>query len=352
LLKRKITAITYLPDRSHLYDFLTELSRHRLFFWGGLALAFILRIFALLALEESLYSKFLLWDEGYYHEWAQAILLNSTGSSYHEYAPLPAYLMAFIYKLFGPEIVFIRYANILLGTGSCWLIYLIGKELTGKWYALIALFCAALCKPLIFFSVVPLKTSLAVLLFGLLVYLVLLNRREDRWWNRIFLGAVFGLIFNVRPNVLILLPVLPFLLCSFAQQRLQYLKNLAKAGIFFAAGIVLSISPFAIHNYQVNGHLQILPVQSGFLLYANNNLSRMVAVDNYDFGGRLYAGGADGCTQQHPKSQEDRKYFFHTRLHECIGDKKCSSGVDPIQKPNVFQFFSLYIFFKKIPNYM
>ena len=102
---------------------------YRLLFWSGLVLALLLRIFALLALKDSLNFKFLLWDGEYYHEWAKAILLSDPGSiPVHEYAPLPAYLMALVYKLFGPEIVLIRYANIVLGTASCWLIYLIGKN--------------------------------------------------------------------------------------------------------------------------------------------------------------------------------------------------------------------------------
>jgi len=193
---------------------------HSLLFWGGLVLALGVRIFALLALQESLYCKFLLWDEEYYHGWAQAISRGDIMSaSYQEYAPLPAYLMALVYKLFGPEILFIRYGNIVLGTGTCFLIYLISRELSGKSCALIALFCAALCNPLIFYSIVPLKTALSVFLFGLFVYLLLFNRRSNKWWSTIFLGVVFGLIFNVRPNVLILLPALPFLLYSFSKSR-------------------------------------------------------------------------------------------------------------------------------------
>jgi 4-amino-4-deoxy-L-arabinose transferase-like glycosyltransferase len=245
-----------------------------MFFWGGLVLALALRFFALLALQESLFTKFPLWDEEYYHGWAKAISLGDImSSSYHDYAPLPAYLMAFLYNLFTPELLVIRYANIVLGTGTCLLIYLIGKELSGRHLALVGLFASALCKPLIFFSVVPLKTALSVFLFGLFVYLLLLNRRRDRWRDRVFLGVVFGLLYNVRPNVLILLPLLPFLLLSFANTRRQILNSLIKPGIFIGIGIALSVSPFIIRHYQINDHIRFTPLQSGFLLYANNNSS-------------------------------------------------------------------------------
>jgi 4-amino-4-deoxy-L-arabinose transferase-like glycosyltransferase len=261
-------------NKPDLFSLLKTSNYHSILLGGGIALALGVRVFALLALQESLYCKFLLWDEEYYHGWAQAISLGDIMSaSYQEYAPLPAYLMALVYKLFGPEILLIRYANIVLGTGTCLLIYLISRELSGKSYALIALFCAALCKPLIFYSIVPLKTSLSVFLFAVFVYLILYNRRRNSWLGPIFLGVVFGLIFNVRPNVLILLPILPFLLHSFSDQRSQIVKNLAKAGILIATGIILSVSPFVIRNYLLNEHIRITPLQSGFLLYANNNYS-------------------------------------------------------------------------------
>jgi 4-amino-4-deoxy-L-arabinose transferase-like glycosyltransferase len=269
------------PNTSHplsgsiLYSFLKRmLLPHKLLFWGGIALAVVIRIAALKALQESVYTTSLLWDEDFYHGWAQALIHgDAISSAYYEYAPLPAYFMAFVYKLLGPEILFIRYANILLGTGSCLLIYLISKQLAGKWYALAALYCSALCKPLIFYSLVPLKTSLSVFLFSLFVFLVLSNRQEKRWWNRIILGILFGLLFNVRPNVLILLPILPFLICCFSYQRLQDFIHLSKAGLLIAIGIILSASPFVVRHYQLTEQLRITPLQSGFLLFANNNYS-------------------------------------------------------------------------------
>lgn len=260
------------------------------------------------ALSGSVYFKSLLWDEEYYHKWAQAILANNVPFlPSNEYAPLPAYFMAIVYKFFGSEVVFIRYANIVLGTGACWVIYLISKELVGKWYALLALFCAALCKPLIFYSVVVLKTSLAIFLFGLLIYLVLFsrrqtrqnfktplallgnttsynpsairgevlcgpdNKRKDSLWIKILLGVTFGLLFNVRPNVLILLPVLPLLICPDPIPRLHNLHYLIKSATSFVTGFIFAVSPFVLQNYLTYGHLQIIPLQSGFLFYANNN---------------------------------------------------------------------------------
>ena len=98
-----------------------------------LFLALILRVLALLSLKESIYFDFLLWDERLYHSWAVKIA-NGTfqSSSVYEMAPLPAYFMAFIYKLFSPNVIYIRIVNIVFGVLTCYLIYLIGKEMTNR----------------------------------------------------------------------------------------------------------------------------------------------------------------------------------------------------------------------------
>ncbi|MCF8056679.1 MAG: hypothetical protein K9K37_08575 [Desulfocapsa sp.] len=54
---------------------------------------------------------------------------------------------------------------------------------------------------------------------------------------------------------------------------MQILNTLTKSGILIGIGIILSVSPFVIRHYQINDHIRITPLQSGFLLYANNNYS-------------------------------------------------------------------------------
>ena len=86
-----------------------------------LLLALILRIVALLSLKESIYFDYLLWDERLYHNWAMKIA-NGTfqSSSVYEMAPLPAYFMAFIYRLFSPDVIYVRIVNIILGVLTCY----------------------------------------------------------------------------------------------------------------------------------------------------------------------------------------------------------------------------------------
>ena len=138
-----------------------------------LLLALILRIVALLSLKESIYFDYLLWDERLYHNWAMKIAKGTFhSSSVYEMAPLPAYLMAFIYRIFSPDILYIRILHIIFGVLTCFLIYLIGKEMADRTVGLIACLIACLYKPFIFYSIVPLKTALSVFLFALMCYLL------------------------------------------------------------------------------------------------------------------------------------------------------------------------------------
>ncbi len=43
--------------------------------------------------------------------------------------------------------------------------------------------------------------------------------------------------------------------------------------LLIVTGIALSVSPFIVRNYLLTEHIRITPLQSGFLLYANNNYS-------------------------------------------------------------------------------
>ncbi len=238
-----------------------------------LFLALILRIAALMNLKESIYFDFLLWDERVYHIWATKIA-NGTyqSSSVYEMAPLPAYLMALIYKLFSPDVIYIRIANIIFGVFTCYLVYLIGKEMANRKIGLIACLVAALYKPFIFYSIVPLKTSLSVFLFASTVYFFVAILNKNSLVKVILLGIAIGLANNVRPNCTVLIPLIPlFIIWSISKGR-SSLKILTTTIILYGVGLSIAMSPFMIRNYLVAGESAPTPSQSGFNLYMCNNL--------------------------------------------------------------------------------
>lgn len=263
------------PAKLKFTDRLAHLSdRYSYFLLSAiLFLALILRIAALLDLKESIYFDFLLWDERLYHTWATRIANGTfTSSSVYEFAPLPAYLMALIYKIFSPDILYIRLLNIIFGVLTCYLVYLIGKEMANRTTGLFACLIASLYKPFIFYSIVPLKTSLSVFLFALTVYLLMAILDKNSLITTALLGVVAGLMLNVRPNWVVLIPFMPFVILWNIYRSRSSLKIITANLVLYVVGLSLSISPFMVRNYRVAGRLALTTSQAGFNLYLGNNL--------------------------------------------------------------------------------
>jgi predicted membrane-bound mannosyltransferase len=259
---------------------------------GGILLtALLVRLIALVDLSGTPYFSFILWDEQIYHEWAKRIAEGTFSSkSIYEFAPLFAYVMAFLYKIFAPDLVYVRVLNVVLGVATCWFVYLIGTTLANRRVGLFTCLVAALYKPLILYSIVPLKEALSTLCFAAVLYhfLVLigaLSRGKDGPFpdtpvieKRLFitaasLGLASGLLINVRPNALIIIPLVFMLPVWHAFRDRLPVKRVGAVLSVVLLGIILALSPFMIRNYLVAGKLALTTSQGGFNLYLGNNLS-------------------------------------------------------------------------------
>lgn len=233
-----------------------------------IAAAAFIRIAALFSLRETIYWDFLLYDERIFHQWAKTIAEKTfISKSGFEFAPLFPYIMGIVYKLFGVDIFYVRLMNIIFGTLSCYIIYLIGKESAGIKVGLLSCFFAVVYEPFIFYSVVPLKGALSVLLFALIVYFFLLSLNKQRALAMVFCGFFLGLMINVRPQVLILVPLLPGLILFEAALKRYPLKKVPILVCIYLGGIILAVSPFVAANYKMTGKVFLTTTQSGFNLY-------------------------------------------------------------------------------------
>ncbi len=256
--------------------------------------ALLVRIYALSNFSNSLYGDFLIYDEQVYQSWAESIL---AGKSFvvHAFSPLPAYVMAGVYRLFGIDTDYVRMVNILLGVFTCLFIYFIGRDLADRTIGLIACLIASLYKPFIFFSITVLKESLGLFLFSAAIYLFISlmkdmdpppvtqgiqeegQGKKDRSWVHyaskfLFLGITVGLLINVRQNCVALLPVFPLFLLWMMYKKVFPFQKAALTITVYVVGIVLSLSPFLIRNYYATGEFRASPA-GGFNLYLGNNLN-------------------------------------------------------------------------------
>jgi 4-amino-4-deoxy-L-arabinose transferase-like glycosyltransferase len=258
----------------HIHLLVGLSARHfRLLVLAVLLCALVIRIIALIDMRDSIYFNFLMLDENIYHVWAEKIADGTYSYSRgYEFAPVPAFFMAAVYKLLSPEPVYIRIMNILFGVLTCFLIYLIGKDLFNRWVGLASCLIAALYKPFVFYSIVPLKTSLSVFLFALTVYLVLVVLRTYRPGLTLLLGIVAVLLFYCRPNSGILAPVILLILIIHARRERRSLQSAVAVVAAFVIGCGIVFAPFILWNYEATGNLEANPSQFGFNLYLGNNL--------------------------------------------------------------------------------
>jgi 4-amino-4-deoxy-L-arabinose transferase-like glycosyltransferase len=251
----------YLPD-----------NQRRLILLLILALALVLRIIALLDLKRSIYFDFLLWDERIYHTLATRIAEGSfKSSSVYEFSPLPAYVMALVYKMFSPDIFYIRIINIFLGTLTCYLLYHIGKGLGNKSTGILACLTACLYEPFIFYSIVPLKTSLALFLFALTIAFLLSALDKNSLMKTALMGISAGFLMNVRPNAIVIIPFIPLFLLWSGWKSKKSPRFLMTTFLLYAIGLFTALSPFIIRNYRVAGEFVLSTTQTGQNLYYGNN---------------------------------------------------------------------------------
>ncbi|MBI9082535.1 MAG: glycosyltransferase family 39 protein [Desulfobacterales bacterium] len=248
-------------------------NRGRILLAAVLTAALALRVAAFFSLKQSIYFDTLLIDEKIYHNWAVRIADGTfAANGVYEMAPLPAYLWAFIYRVLSPDPVHIRWLNILLGTAVCYFIYRIGKTLGGVGVGIGAALLAALYQPFVFYSVVPLKTALAVFLFAASICFFLEALDSGDWRRFALCGVGLGLLANVRPQALAILPLPVLAVAVLHGKEKPGVKASLKRVLLYLAGFALAVSPFVIRNYRVAGQWGLTVSQGGFNLYIGNHL--------------------------------------------------------------------------------
>jgi len=235
--------------------------------------ALVVRILALLSIGQTIYYDFLLWDERIYHDWAVSLADGTYQSdSVYEISPLPAYLFALLYRIFGPHHLAVRIMNLLLGTLSCLVIYLAGKEMFDRRTGLLSAGIAAVYAPLILFSTVPMKTALSVLLFLTCIWLTLLAIRKSSWAYALIAGITAAAALNVRPNYMILIPATVLVLGIWGYRsghsRRRIILNIAA----YLVAVIVAVVPVVYRNYRAAGEPVLLTSQMGYNIYIGNNV--------------------------------------------------------------------------------
>lgn len=170
----------------------------------------------------------------------------------------PAFL-SLIYWTSGSSILFARIVQIVLGSFTCLLTFLVAEKLFNRKTAWIAGATAAFYGPLIFFEAELLATGLAAFLFMAWIHLLL---KAESPASLLLLGITGGLAVLARPTLLpVLIVGLIWLACR--MRRWNALVPLL--------GFALAVLPVAFLNQKVTGQFGFLPSSGGLNLYVGNN---------------------------------------------------------------------------------
>ena len=239
-------------------------------------MALIVRGLALYSMSQTEDFRTLIIDEQIYHTWAAKLSAGTyTSTSAYKTSPLPAYVVGFLYKVFHPDPVYFRLLNIGLGTVTCGVLYLLGKEMANRQVGLCSALLAALYQPFILYSIVPLKTTLEAILFSLTALLLARALTGNGPWRFFLLGLATGLLNATRENTIVFSVIILAVLLWTNLRSGEPFKRSASQGGTFIVGVLLALSPFMVRNYVTAGELVLTTHQGGFNLYLGNQLDTM-----------------------------------------------------------------------------
>ncbi len=180
--------------------------------------------------------------------------------------PLYPYFLGVIKLVFPESFYYVsRFAQALIGSLTCVLLYLVGRRLFGSGVGFIGGLIAAVYGPLIYFDARLLPAGLAT--FFALVSLLLLMRAVDRPTRLIFMTAGFALgLASLTAAILAsLIPGVAIWLFYWLR------KKVAQVVVAFLLGAVLAIAPVTLRNYIIGGDFVTISYNGGVNFYIGNN---------------------------------------------------------------------------------
>ena len=246
-------------------------------FWSILALALLLRVVAAMVIDRQVTQSgrtFLIeGDANGYWELAERI---ATGEYYAIYQP-PRYvertpgfplLLAVSIRLFGKSVFAASLVMAVVGTGCCWLTWLLAKKLFDDTTANWAMLSVAI-SPLQIGSNVQILSE-AWFTFGLLICLLALARLilqpVTTPCGRIAFanGVLTGLTVLIRPGWILWAGLSPWLVVMFG--NMSNSRRLLSS-VLIGLGCVTALWPWAWRNHDVTGHWIFTSLWSGPSLY-------------------------------------------------------------------------------------
>lgn len=235
-----------------------------------LALALAIRLLNYQALAGHPLLPPLAGDEAFYDVWARTLLERGpVGDTPFFTSPLHAYFLAAVYKIFGPNPNAVLFIQILMGTATCYVIYLIAARIFSARVGLLAEFLAA-CYPIFMhFELRLQKTTASIFLFNVTILVLLEALRRNRPWLWYVAGLSLGINCLSRENYLLLAP---FLVVWLYYRLKLPLRRFAVVAGLLVLGLLSGIAPATLHNFAASRELIPITFQGGQNFYIGNTI--------------------------------------------------------------------------------
>lgn len=243
----------------------------RLWHWGGIVFVLALSLRLVHAFQMSASPLFTMpaVDAATYSEQAASLAEGNwlgRGQGPFWQPPLYPYFLGVIKLLFPESFYYVsRFAQALIGSLTCVLLYLVGQRLFGLGVGFIGGLIAAVYGPLIYFDARLLPAGLAT--FFTLVSLLLLMRAVERPTRSIFTAAGFALGLASLTAA-----ILAALIPGVAIWLVYWLRKKATWPVAaFLLGAILAIAPVTLRNYTIGGDFVPISYNGGVNFYIGNN---------------------------------------------------------------------------------
>ncbi len=234
-------------------------------------LAFGIRFVYLLGIKRLPLFEFPFADALYNLDWAKEIVSGKLWAKAPFFrAPLYPFFLSFLIRIFGENLYILRIVQMLVGSLSCVLIYLVGRRIFSRKVGVPAAIFACLYAPLIYFDLEFLDTFLIIFLDLLLVYLLILTQKKPSSFKLFLGGVLLGLSAIARPNVLLFAIFVPAWLFFYFRKEIG-LKKVFTLILFLAIGLFLVVLPVTLANYLEGKDFVLISWQGGINFYLGNN---------------------------------------------------------------------------------
>jgi len=189
---------------------------------------------------------------------------------YHNfYPPIYSSFLGMLYYVFGTSILVYAIPQIILGTISCYLTYVIAKEAFSPKIGLLACFLLSIYHPIVWWTSYIRAETLFIFLLLLTIFFLIKAIKNNLDTKNIILSGIFLAISFLCRNVILYLPIFIIfyfiiIFCKNNKKRLLY------STIIFLASFYVTLLPWAYRNYTLYDQFSITTTEDWDTFYICN----------------------------------------------------------------------------------